>query len=221
MRKDELTGKHSDNWKGRRGKARTVVGFMDIVGALAFISDVQIAQVQLMALGYNVGSAGADGKLGANTAAALKSFQQKEGLQATGTLDDATKKRLYERTALMNLKLPNGNPIVVPTITQPAIPQTQAPSNTAPTLAVPSPLPGVELTPTFGFPTAPAPAPTVDWSQVPGMAAPQPAPTAPVEEKKYFGLTGKQAVVVSGITVAGIIAAALAYYKATQTPAFR
>lgn len=52
------------------------------------------AQTKLNALGYKVGAA--DGKIGAKTRAALKSFQRKHGIAVTGELDAATSEKLSE-----------------------------------------------------------------------------------------------------------------------------
>lgn len=109
--RNELSGRFSENWVGRNRGNR--VGAVDaIVGAIAFMADTQIAQVQLNALGYPCGAA--DGKLGPATAAALKKFQAVESLPQTSTTDEATKQRLYERTSAMALKLPGGTPIAAP-----------------------------------------------------------------------------------------------------------
>jgi hypothetical protein len=72
------------------------------VDAFSKGDDVRAAQTVLVALGYDLGAAGADGVLGPKTSAALKKFQASEGITQTGTLDDVTKKRLQTRA--QNLK---------------------------------------------------------------------------------------------------------------------
>jgi peptidoglycan hydrolase-like protein with peptidoglycan-binding domain len=52
---------------------------------------VKAAQEALNRNGANIT---ADGKLGPKTKAAIRAYQQKNGLQATGTLDSQTKARL-------------------------------------------------------------------------------------------------------------------------------
>ena len=54
--------------------------------------DIQQAQVLLKVAGYDPGSA--DGALGERTRAALRQYQQANGLPATGELDQATQKAL-------------------------------------------------------------------------------------------------------------------------------
>lgn len=53
---------------------------------------VEQAQKKLTELGYDPGPI--DGKMGKKTAAAIKSFQQENALQATGELNELTKKKL-------------------------------------------------------------------------------------------------------------------------------
>jgi peptidoglycan hydrolase-like protein with peptidoglycan-binding domain len=52
------------------------------------------AQIKLNALGFKVGAA--DGKIGAKTRAALKSFQRKHGIAVSGELDATTSEKLSE-----------------------------------------------------------------------------------------------------------------------------
>lgn len=67
--------------------------------AFARGDDIKACQTVLVALGYDLGAAGADGVLGPKTAAAVKKFQAAEGITQTGTLDEVTKKRLQARAA--------------------------------------------------------------------------------------------------------------------------
>ena len=53
-------------------------------------ADVVALQQALIANGYSVGSAGADGDFGGGTEAALKSFQAANGIAITGIVDSAT-----------------------------------------------------------------------------------------------------------------------------------
>lgn len=59
--------------------------------------ETRAAQARLIALGYLNGKA--DGKFGPQSAAALKRFQEKHGLEATGELDDATREALFSEEA--------------------------------------------------------------------------------------------------------------------------
>jgi peptidoglycan hydrolase-like protein with peptidoglycan-binding domain len=68
--------------------AFTALLLTTIPGAWAFDTDVMRAQHKLQTLGYNTG--GADGLLGPQTRHAIKVFQEKNNLQATGTLDAPT-----------------------------------------------------------------------------------------------------------------------------------
>lgn len=61
---------------------------------VAFSAAVVTVQMALLAAGYDVGSTGADGKLGPKTAAAIKKYQKDQGLPVTGKVDDALKKAL-------------------------------------------------------------------------------------------------------------------------------
>ena len=59
---------------------------------------VKVAQLQLQALGYNIGRFGADGIYGPDTMMAVSNFQRDEGLRVNGLLTPATDERLGERT---------------------------------------------------------------------------------------------------------------------------
>lgn len=56
--------------------------------------DVKILQMNLIALGYDLGAYGADGDFGPNTQSALISFQENARLNPTGVYDEATQKAL-------------------------------------------------------------------------------------------------------------------------------
>lgn len=58
-------------------------------------SDVKKIQTALINAGYNVGSTGADGIYGANTAAAVKKYQKDNGLDVDGIAGDQTLGKLY------------------------------------------------------------------------------------------------------------------------------
>lgn len=57
---------------------------------------VRTLQLLLLKAGYSVGSAGADGDFGSGTEAAIKEFQTKVGLNATGKYDSTTKQKLND-----------------------------------------------------------------------------------------------------------------------------
>jgi len=59
------------------------------------IGEVSGVQGRLANLGYDVGDP--DGELGPRTTASLAAFQQDEGLEANGKLDDATRDKLKQR----------------------------------------------------------------------------------------------------------------------------
>jgi hypothetical protein len=64
------------------------------LGHIDPVTEVSGAQSRLNNLGYDCGRP--DGKLGDKTAAALRSFQQQQGLTVTGELDQATQDKLVE-----------------------------------------------------------------------------------------------------------------------------
>lgn len=57
--------------------------------------DVRKLQNALVGAGYNVGSTGADGIFGSNTAAAVRKYQQDNGLSVDGIAGDKTLGKLY------------------------------------------------------------------------------------------------------------------------------
>lgn len=86
----------------RAGAATLVVGTEDdqvtyelSLRGLDPITEVSGVQGRLGNLGYDVGEP--DGDLGPRTMAALAAFQQDEGLEANGKLDDATRDKLKQR----------------------------------------------------------------------------------------------------------------------------
>lgn len=63
--------------------------------------DVREMQQALYDLGYDFSKFGIDGIFGSETEAAVRAFQEAEGLEVTGILDDATLARLKECTSVM------------------------------------------------------------------------------------------------------------------------
>jgi len=59
-------------------------------------ADVKILQQNLIALGYDLGVYGADGDFGAATRSALISFQENNGLSASGIADAPTRERIAQ-----------------------------------------------------------------------------------------------------------------------------
>jgi len=78
-------------------------GEIDAASAALLMSDgavgdpVRMVQQRLIDLGYLSGAA--DGKFGAQSASALKRFQELHGLDATGEIDDATRSALFSESA--------------------------------------------------------------------------------------------------------------------------
>lgn len=60
-------------------------------------TDIQQIQQRLIDLGYNVGRTGADGKMGANTIAAIKQFQKDNGLAVDGKFGGQTRLAMQRR----------------------------------------------------------------------------------------------------------------------------
>ena len=58
-------------------------------------SEVKKLQQALINAGYSVGSTGADGIYGSNTAAAVKAYQKANGLSADGIAGNQTLSNLY------------------------------------------------------------------------------------------------------------------------------
>ena len=54
-------------------------------------------QTDLILLGYDCGTSGADGYFGSKTTSAMKSFQTNEGLTVDGLAGNATKQTLYAK----------------------------------------------------------------------------------------------------------------------------
>jgi peptidoglycan hydrolase-like protein with peptidoglycan-binding domain len=75
--------------------AAAVVLALTVIGAPALTpADIELAQKSLKARGHDPGPI--DGVNGPRTTAALKAYQQAQGLEATGRLDDATLGKLSE-----------------------------------------------------------------------------------------------------------------------------
>ena len=64
--------------------------------------DVKKIQEALKGLNYDLGEAGVDGILGSATENAIKAFQEAQGLEITGIVDEATLKALEEATSKTN-----------------------------------------------------------------------------------------------------------------------
>lgn len=59
--------------------------------------DVQLLQKNLISLGYDLGADGADGDFGRKTAEAVKSFQENNGMAATGIADPNTLAKIQQQ----------------------------------------------------------------------------------------------------------------------------
>ncbi len=64
----------------------------------AYGASVHLLQEMLLKVGESLPKYGADSDYGAETENAIKSFQNKNGLPATGVINEATEKLLYEKT---------------------------------------------------------------------------------------------------------------------------
>ena len=113
----ELAVKGKDKVKGVFTRDKTD---KDMPGQ-AGMSDVRTAQQQLMDKGYNPGPI--DGIHGPRTSAAVRDFQMKEGLKASGRLDAETTARLNGSTAAGSTSSPAASPATGP-VTAPT-PQTK------------------------------------------------------------------------------------------------
>jgi peptidoglycan hydrolase-like protein with peptidoglycan-binding domain len=79
--------------------AAAVVLALTVIGAPAQTpADIELAQKALKLRGHDPGPI--DGISGPRTSAALKAYQQAQGLEATGKLDDATLGKLSEPSGL-------------------------------------------------------------------------------------------------------------------------
>ena len=76
-------------------------GSGDAIGKKSTAADISRVQRRLYSL-YYLPSSGIDGLLGSNTADALKTFQQANGLSVTGAADEATVKVLFSDKARVN-----------------------------------------------------------------------------------------------------------------------
>ncbi|HXH04545.1 MAG TPA: peptidoglycan-binding domain-containing protein [Candidatus Competibacteraceae bacterium] len=137
---------------------------------------VRLAQTRLKAMGYRIGRV--DGLMGSATRNALKSFQQRASLPATGTLSDATLQRLTGRRE------------------RPGEETEVARSNRAtpqPALEVPAEVRGTTATepnPTVTLHTAPAPLPQPEpptrLTPPPKLPEPPPELSAPGSDAREF-----------------------------------
>lgn len=82
----------TSDWQTRYG---TAVLKYTTTNSSTFNVYVQNLQSDLVALGYGVGTTGADGKFGRNTETAVKNFQRDNGLTVDGKAGDNTKSALY------------------------------------------------------------------------------------------------------------------------------
>ena len=86
-----LTGGNSggtSSWQARYGTAT-------LQASNSYNAYVQNMQEDLITLGYNLGTAGADGYFGPATTTAVKAFQTNSGLTSDGLVGNATKQALY------------------------------------------------------------------------------------------------------------------------------
>jgi len=87
---------HARNGKLVVGPYSWEIGIAELNPAEADTSDAGVSGIQgrLLNLGYDVGPV--DGVLGPRTENALKAFQKDNALEATGSIDDATRSKLIE-----------------------------------------------------------------------------------------------------------------------------
>ena len=69
-------------------------------------ADVKDMQTRLKELGYDLGKYGIDGDFGSDTLAAVKKFQQDNGLEASGVYDAATHEKLVPSPAVSDTDTP-------------------------------------------------------------------------------------------------------------------
>ena len=87
--------------------------------------EVKKLQTSLINAGYNVGSSGADGIYGANTAAAVKAYQKANGLSVDGIAGDQTLGKLYGSVATSQPTTTTTTTPTTPAQTTPAAAATQ------------------------------------------------------------------------------------------------
>lgn len=93
---DNPANKPADNGAADKSSTSSAGSVSSIPGLLQSGSrgaNVVALQNALIALGYNVGSTGADGIFGVNTANAVKAFQRAHGISADGIVGNATKEK--------------------------------------------------------------------------------------------------------------------------------
>lgn len=83
-------GSSTDGWKTRYGTST-------LKASSSYSSYVKNLQTDLISLGYDCGTSGADGYFGSKTTSAVKSFQTDEGLTVDGLAGNATKQALYAK----------------------------------------------------------------------------------------------------------------------------
>jgi Putative peptidoglycan binding domain len=110
---DTVGGKMDRAWDKTKAKTREMTDkAKDKMGASDHaMSDVRDAQRALKAKGFDPGPI--DGKMGPRTSAAVKEFQDKENLTATGQLDAETQSRLMASSS------PAASPATAPKETNP------------------------------------------------------------------------------------------------------
>lgn len=81
-------GGDTSSWQARYGTST-------LKASNSFNAYVKNMQADLISLGYDLGTAGADGYFGAATTAAVKAFQTGKGLVSDGLVGNATKQALY------------------------------------------------------------------------------------------------------------------------------
>lgn len=85
---DSDTGGNTSSWQARYGTAL-------LKASNSFNAYVKNMQKDLLSLGYDLGTAGADGYFGAATTTAVKAFQTSNKLVSDGLVGNATKQALY------------------------------------------------------------------------------------------------------------------------------
>ena len=97
VKKERLSSKCT-HWAIPRGLGGNVPVWRPTVRRGSSGEDVKYVQEALIALGYDLGSYGADGKFGAKTEAAVKAFQRANGLNPDGVVGPLTYTALEKAT---------------------------------------------------------------------------------------------------------------------------